>query len=148
MVHGINWIPIQGGSLYLGQYPPYVKRNYQALVAEKGSEQWENWACLALMYHALEDPADAIRQFNARADSLPIEAGNSKANLYHWIHNLAVLGQVDRTTTANCPLYAVFRNGRQKSYVAYNMGDSVRKIRFSDGMSWDAPARSFIVRRR
>ena len=29
-VHGINWLPIHGGSLYLGHYPAYVEKNYAA----------------------------------------------------------------------------------------------------------------------
>ena len=31
MIHGINWLPVHGGSLYLGLYPDYVKRNFEAL---------------------------------------------------------------------------------------------------------------------
>ncbi len=41
------------------------------------------------------------------------EAGNSKANAYHWIASLGALGHVDRTVTADVPLFAVFRKGAE-----------------------------------
>ena len=45
-VHGINWLPIHGGSLYLGTYPDYVRRDYEAMVAENGGTNWDEWADL------------------------------------------------------------------------------------------------------
>jgi endoglucanase Acf2 len=140
MVHGINWLPIHGGSLYLGRYPEYVRKNYQALVAENGGPRWKHWGCLALMYRALDDAADAAEQFDTLAASLPIEGGNSKANAYHWIGNLAAMGQVDRSTTADCPLYAVFRKGNRKTYVVYNASPDARQATFSDGTVLKAAA--------
>ena len=35
LVHGINFLPMHGGSLYLGLYPAYVEKNYAALVTER-----------------------------------------------------------------------------------------------------------------
>jgi endoglucanase Acf2 len=145
-VHGINWLPIHGGSLYLGLYPAYVRKNYQALVAENQGENWDEWADIVLMYRALDDPADALRQYNLNPGKLPMEAGNSKANLYHWLHNLAALGQVDRTTTADCPLYAVFRKETRKTYVVYNGSDRRRTVTFSDGTALVAEGRGFAVK--
>ncbi len=29
-IHGINWLPITGGSLYLGRFPEYAKKNFRA----------------------------------------------------------------------------------------------------------------------
>ena len=53
MVHGINWLPIHGGSLYLGRFPEYVEKNYQALCAENGGTNWSAWSDLIWMYRAL-----------------------------------------------------------------------------------------------
>src|SRR6185437_8536491 len=133
IVHGINWIPLHGGSLYLGHYPAYVHKNYQALVKENGGEKCDEWADAVLMVLALDDPRSAIRQFEARKKSLPIEAGNSRANLYHWLYNLDALGHVDRSVTADYPLYAVFRKGKIQTYVIHNIMNERRTITFSDG---------------
>ena len=129
-VHAINWLPFHGGSLYLGLYPDYVKRNYAALLKEKGDSNWRLNADLILMYRALDDAGDALEQFN---ENVRIEAGNSRASLYHWLHTLDALGHVDRTVTADWPLYAVFVKGNQKSYVAWNTTGAERTVTFSDG---------------
>jgi endoglucanase Acf2 len=147
-VHGINWLPFHGGSLYLGLYPKYVRRNYDALVAETGGGNFKDWADLAIMYRALDDPRDALRQFDARGEALPIEGGNSAANVYHWIANLAALGRVDRSVTAGYPLYAVFNDGRNRTYVVYNMEAAPQKVTFSDGAAVEARVPGFAIHRR
>ncbi|OHB67008.1 MAG: hypothetical protein A2V70_01125 [Planctomycetes bacterium RBG_13_63_9] len=144
-VHGINWLPLHGGSLYLGRYPTYAKKNYDALVLENGGTNWDQWADLVWMYRALEDPRSAIEQFNARPRNFVPEQGNSLANAYHWIHNLHVLGRVERTITADYPLYAVLRNGDRTTHVVYNMSDRPRTVRFSDGTEVRAKKRGFCV---
>ncbi|MBM4033849.1 MAG: glycoside hydrolase family 81 [Planctomycetes bacterium] len=147
IVYGINWLPFHGGSLYLGLHPEYVKRCYDGLAAVKGGKPFEDWADLVLMYRALGDAPDALRQLDARGGKLPIEAGNSRANLVHWLHALAALGQVDRTVTADYPLYAVFRSGKGRAYVVYNAGATPRPIRFSDGTVLSAAPRAFTIQR-
>ena len=113
-IHMINWLPIHGGSLYLGQYPAYVEKNYAALVAENGGTAWDDSADLIWMYRALSEPEDALRQFVSAAGKAPADDGNSPANTYHWIASLAKLGRVDATVTADEPLAAVFRQGRMR----------------------------------
>jgi endoglucanase Acf2 len=144
-VHGINWLPVHGGSLYLGRFPDYARKNYEAMKAERGSEAWVSWGDLAIMYRALTDPADAVRQYEAAGERLPIEGGNSRANLCHWIRALDALGQVDRTVTADYPLYAVFSKNGKRTHVVYNMEASPRTVTFSDGVSVKAPPKGFGV---
>jgi endoglucanase Acf2 len=144
IVHGINWMPFHGGSLYLGRYPDYVRRNYAALVAENKSDKFADWPCQAMMYRALSDPDDAIKLYDANP-AFGIEAGNTRANVYHWIHNLNVAGQVDRTITADYPLYAAFKKDGVKTYMSYNMSLAERKVNFSDGTSMDVPAHGYGV---
>lgn len=139
--HGINWLPIHAGSLYLGRYPEYVEKDYQALLGEKGGKPWGQWADIIWMYRALSDPRDAVRQYEARPRGFQFEAGNSPALTYHWLFNLARLGRVDRTVTADCPLCAVFTDGRRKTYAAYNMSAAPRTVTFSDGTKVEAKGR-------
>ncbi|NBI30090.1 glycosyl hydrolase [Chengkuizengella marina] len=132
-VHGINWLPITGASLYLTQYPEYTKLNYDALVSENGGTNWDVWEDLIWMYRAIENPEDAINQYNARENVYTPEGGNSKANTYHWIHNLNAVGTQDVSITADYPIYAVFKKDNQLTYVAYNMTGQTRDVTFSDG---------------
>ncbi len=147
MVHGINWLPIHGGSLYLGQYPAYVEKNYAALVGENQGTTWDEWADLVWMYRALSDPADAMRQFEAGREHAPTEGGNSRANTYHWIASLAKLGHVDASVTADEPLAAVFRRGTTRTYCVYSMGERPRTVTFSDGHRVAVRGKGFAISR-
>ena len=152
-IHGINWLPVTGASLYLGRYPEYCAKNYTALLSEKqtkdaekaakagaatpGSSEktnWHSWPDIIWMYRALSDPADATAQFEARSPSFKPEAGNSLANTYLWLTTFAALGQIDRSVTADAPFYAVFNKAGKRTHVAWNVGDKPRVVAFSDGV--------------
>jgi len=152
LVHGINWLPFTGASLYLGGYPDYCAKNYKALVAEnleddtKKAEKdgktvpgdgtnWDQWADIMWMYRALSDPTDALKQFDARVSAYKPEGGNSLANVYAWITTLEAFGQVDRTITADASYYAVFTNAGKRTHVAWNPDAQPRTITFSDGVA-------------
>lgn len=158
MVHGINFLPISGGSTYLGLYPDYCAKNYAALVAENKADdekkaaksgkptdnadgtKWDAWADIIWMYRALSDPSDALRQFDARHANFKPEAGNSIASTYAWITAFNDLGHVDRSITADTASYAVFEKAGRRTHVAYNFGSVPRTVTFSDGTKVDCPA--------
>ena len=142
-IHGINWMPFHGSSLYLGHHPVYVEKNYSALVKESNGTNWKEWSDLIWMYRALVDPQDAIRLFEASKDKITYEGGNSKANTYAWIYSLNALGQVDASVTADYPLYAVFRKGKDRTYCVYNMENRERAVTFSDGFQVKATGKGF-----
>lgn len=143
-IHGINWLPITGGSLYLATDPGYIKRNLDEMWAEfnaytgsdKNPSMWQDIVC---EYMALYDPAAALNKWNENG---AVEDGESRAHTYHWIRNLMELGTPDLTVTANTPLYAVFKKGTTKTYVAYNASDSVKNVVFSDGKTFNVPPKS------
>ncbi len=137
-IHGINFLPITGGSLYLGRNPGYIDLNYNEMVAENGGLEKE-WRDIIWEFQALSDAPIAVGKFN---DNYTPEFGESKAHTYHWIYNLDAMGQLDTTVWAtNTPTYAVFNKNGTKTYVAYNPGlDLV--VTFSDGATLDVPARS------
>ncbi|SET06574.1 glycosyl hydrolase [Paenibacillus sp. NFR01] len=151
-VHGINWLPITAGSLYLTANPSYANKNYQAMLSENGGTNWDMWRDLIWMYRAISDPTDAKNQFSAGIGSMSSsaaenaggpEGGNSKANTYHWIYNLDAMGNADPSITANSPIAAVFNKNGAKTYIAYNYSNSAKTVTFSDGTSVSVPANSF-----
>ncbi|MFO0926713.1 MAG: glycosyl hydrolase [Gemmataceae bacterium] len=139
-IHGINWLPLHAGSLYLGRHPAYLEKNYAALEKEVGSTAWQSWPDIIWMVRALTDPADALRQYEA-GERAKFEDGNSRANTDYWLHALAALGRVDATVTADHPLYAVFRKGERRTYVVYHGGPGERTVTFSDGQRVQATGR-------
>ena len=149
LVHGINWLPMHGGSLYLGHFPAYAEKNYRALVAEfKDGDRFDNWPDIAWMYRALSDPRDAIRLYEAADPAKKIEDGNTRANVAHWIYNLDALGKPDRSLTADHPLHAVFQNAGVRTYVIWNVSDQPLTATFSDGQKVGATKRGPATVRR
>ena len=147
MVHGINFLPLHGGSLYLGLFPNYVEKNYGALVKEFGSDQFKSWPDVSWMYRALSDANDAARLFEAAGSTANIEGGNTRANTLHWIDALQQLGRPERSVTADHPIYAVLQHGPARSYTAYNFRAEPRVVNFSDGHKLTVPARSWATDR-
>ena len=147
-VHGINWLPLHAGSLYLGHDPANARKNYAALVAENGGTAWDAWADLVWMYRALSDADDALRQFEAGRAAAPLEPGNSLANAYHWIGTLGELGRPRGDVTANWPLYVVFDKGDLRTYVVYNSAERPLTVHFSDGPRLEAPGQGFHQKQR
>ena len=134
MIHGINWLPVHAGSIYLGRTPPYAEKNYQALLSENGGPNWSAWQDVIWMYRALSDADDAMRQYRAAGPAPVLEAGNSQANLEHWLVSLSDLGRVDASVSADWPWHAVFAKEGHRTYAASNPGRETRTVRFSDGI--------------
>ncbi len=147
-LYGINWLPFHGGSLYLGRWPDYAKRSYDALVRARGGTSWKTWQDIVVMYRGISDPADAARQWAALAPTVSPEAGNSRSNIAQWIATFALAGSVDRTVTANTPLYAVFQKDGARSYVAFNARAEAATVQFSDGARIAVERGAFGVLRR
>ncbi len=139
-IHGINILPITGGSLYLGRHPDYVLANYAEIVKENSGPP-NIWQDVLWAFQALADPDQALSSFLANPN-YPIFDGESKAHTYHWIGNLKKMGRVDTTVTASIPTYAVFRNAAgEKSYVAFNPTGETLQVTYSDGFSMNVAPR-------
>ncbi len=134
-IHGINILPVQGGSLYLGHHPDHVLANYAEIVEENGGQP-DIWKDVLWEYLALADPNLALSHYFADIDYEPFD-GESRAHTMHWLFNLKKMGRVETTILADVPTYAVFRDGAgDLTYVAYNAGATDRLVTFTDGFSF------------
>jgi len=138
-IHGINMLPINGGSLHLGNRPDTVARLWEVFLTENGGEPTV-WQDILWSYLALADPAAALTRFNST--SYTPEAGDSKAHTYWWLAALTGLGQVDASVGGDAPLSAVFDDGNVRTYAAHNMDETDRQVQFTDGFSMCVPAGS------
>jgi endoglucanase Acf2 len=132
-VHGINFVPLGGGALYMGRHPDYVLRNYAEVVRQNRGDP-RTWRDILFMYLALGDAARARELLEGDPYFTP-EFGNSMAMTRHWIDGLAALGHVDPTVTADVPTYAVFQRNHRRTQVAFNPTDRALDVKFSDGGS-------------
>ncbi|MEV0609138.1 glycosyl hydrolase [Polymorphospora rubra] len=131
MIQGINMLPITGGSLYMGYRPAYIGTNWDELVRNNGGQPTV-WQDVLWSFRALGNGDAALSSFRANPN-YPVEEGESRAHTFHWIRNLAALGNVDTTVTANHPLYAVFTKNGARTYVASNITRNPITVTFSDG---------------
>ena len=144
MIHGINYLPFHGGSLYLGRRPELVAREYDALMKRTRNEVF-TWRDYALMYLALADGPRAAEELD-KDRYLEPEFGDSRALTHTWVRALAAMGNVDATVTADTPTYAVFKKGTSRSYVAFNPDDKPKTVKFSDGTKLEVPAKELVAK--
>ncbi|MER8071875.1 glycosyl hydrolase [Streptomyces sp. NPDC094034] len=140
-IHGINVLPVTGGSLHLGREKAAIERNLAELERENGGPAVE-WRDILWEFEALADPAGAKAKWDAGHAGYTPEAGESKAHTYHWIATLDALGAPDATVTGSVPASAVFSKGGIRTYAAHNFESVARTVTFSDGTTLDVPARS------
>jgi endoglucanase Acf2 len=138
MIQGINMLPITGGHLYLGYNPSYVNTNYAELVRNNGGPPTV-WQDILWQFQALGNGDAALANFRANS-GFTSEEGESKAHTFHWIRNLAALGTVDASVSANHPLSATFVKNGARTYVASNISGSPITVTFSTGTTLSVPA--------
>lgn len=146
-IHGINWLPFTPASLYMGRHPEYVKKNHDRIVSvRKGGRDYnDGWGDLVCMFNALQDPVTAAAWIDTHPDCR-VEAGNTRAFMYHWIHTLENVGLNDGSVTTDHPLAMVFVKEGKRTYVAYNGSVKPLTVRFSDGTRLTAKPRALTVR--
>ncbi|MFW6723052.1 glycosyl hydrolase [Streptomyces sp. MAR4 CNY-716] len=141
-IHGINVLPVTGGSLHLARDKAAIDRNLAEMERENGGPAVE-WRELLWEFQALSDPAAARQAYAAGGGgTYAPEAGDSWAHIYHWIHTLAATGAPDTAVTADSPTAAVFATGGTKTYAAHNYGSTEQTVTFSDGRTLTVPPRS------
>ena len=142
-IHGINFLPLNGGSLHLGRDPDYVTRNFRNMLDsnrnfhnagfEGDAEQIDRWHDVLYEYLALSDPRDALKRYDELGRDIESEFGESKLHTQQWLDALQHLGHFDLTTRANYPTAVAFTKEGVKSYVIFIAGSAAKKVRFTDG---------------
>ncbi|GGX15166.1 glycosyl hydrolase [Streptomyces chryseus] len=140
-IHGINVLPVTGGSLHLGGEKAAIRRNLAEMERENGGPAVE-WRDILWEFQSLADPGAAKAKWDAGHAGYTPEQGESKAHTYHWISTLDTLGAPDATISGDIPTSAVFTKGTVRTYAAHNHTSTARTVTFSDGGKLTVPARS------
>ena len=141
-IHGINLLPINGGSLYLGRNPDYIRKNLEDLRSSNRNfheggfpgdpGRYDRWQDILAEYLALADPDAASKQAEGLEES---ELGETRTHTRQWIDALGALGHFDPNIRADHPTALAFT----KAYVTYNPGAEPVSVLFSDGKKIAAP---------
>lgn len=140
-IHGINVLPVTGGSLHLGGEKAAIRRNLAEMERENGGPAVE-WRDILWEFQSMADPAAAKAKWDAGHSAYTPEQGESKAHTYHWISTLDTLGAPDASVSGDIPTSAVFTKGTVRTYAAHNHTSTARTVTFSDGGKLTVPARS------
>ena len=133
-IHAINYLPVGGHSFYLGWNRDAADANWQEFLENDGGDgQFDlGWYTDVLWeFRALSDPDEALSWYENGYSTG--DFGESRAHTAHWLYTLDVVGTPDATVSADTALYAVFRDGDTRTYVAHNLGDERETVTFSDG---------------
>ena len=140
-IHGINFLPIHSGSLYLGRHPEYVVENFEEIIAERGGMP-TIWKDMMWEYLALSDADRALSLYLSDPNYTPFD-GESRAHTMHWLYNLKALGRPDTVLSASIPLYSVFIDEmNDTTYAAYNVESTPQEVQFSNGFRMTVPPNS------
>ncbi|MGK5447598.1 glycosyl hydrolase [Streptomyces radiopugnans] len=140
-IHGINVLPVTGGSLHLARNKDAIRRSIAEMEKANGGPAVE-WRDIFWEFQALADPAKGKAAWDAQNSGYEPEAGESKAHTYHWVTTLDAIGAPDTSVTADSPTAAVFTKNGTRTYVAHNHSGSAATVTFSDGGKLSVPARS------
>ncbi|WP_374940132.1 glycosyl hydrolase [Streptomyces finlayi] len=140
-IHGINFLPMTGGSLHLAREKAMLNRSVVEMEKENGGPAVE-WKDIFWQVQALYDPAKAMSYWNQWNGGYVPEAGETKAHTYHWVATMNSIGSPDMTVTANSPTAVVFDKNGTKTYTAHNYTAEACSVLFSDGGVLNVPARS------
>jgi endoglucanase Acf2 len=142
-IYGSALIPMNGGTLYLGEDPEYIKDIYEEIIKLKGIQE-DVYKDLIWEFQSFSNPDDAIRKYKADPAYSP-SFSESKAHTWHFISNIKQLGHVETSVTANHPFAVVFVKNDVKTYVAYNHSNKSKNILFSDGRSFEVKANTMLA---
>ena len=147
-IHGINFLPLNGGSLYLGRDADYVLRNHQDLVKSNQSyhtgfegdpKRFDRWQDILYEHLAMADPVEAEKRFRSNGSDEKSEFGETKLHTQQWITAFNSLGQFDDSVFADHFAAVVFKKGPVRNYVVSNTDRENRRVKFSDGAAFDVP---------
>lgn len=132
-IFGIQWTPINGGSLFMAGYPQELLAEIaqmHALQTDDRASEWMNGSQMAL---ALADPEAALADYLANPQYQSGQGEESRLYTLEWIQTLVKLGTPDLSIKADSAFAVAFNKKGAMSYTAFNPSDKEITVSFSDG---------------
>ena len=148
---GIQGLPLNPLVMHIGQHADYLKEYVQLGLSESSNGKPsglvnDQWRDVWWNIWSMTEPEAAIEDFNTMDFDYDIEAGESMAHTYHWIHSFNKFGHLksgDGSITADSPAALVFDKDGTLTYLTYNFDDTAQVITFSDGATITTQPNSF-----
>ncbi|OAN59891.1 glycosyl hydrolase [Sphingomonas sp. TDK1] len=130
---GIQYTPINAGSLFMAGYPQELLEEIAELHASQPDGRPSEWMNGSQMALALADPEAALADYLANPQYEDGKGEEARAYTLQWIETLVQLGTPDLSITSNSNFAVAFNKKGVKSYTAFNPGTTETTITFSDG---------------
>jgi endoglucanase Acf2 len=125
-VYGIQMLPLNPTSLYLGYDEDYVIDNYNSFKSENGDSDATTWQDIFWQYQSLYAPLLAVNNFDPS-----ITYGSTvRSFLYYFIHIFNKLGEVSTRIYADHSSYSVIDKNGVKTYFAFNPTSVAKRVEF------------------
>jgi endoglucanase Acf2 len=118
IIHGINFLPITGGSYYLGRHPDYVRKNFQTIL-DRSYGEVTTWRDPILMFAALGDPEDTWSRYKKDRLFDP-EFGASRTMTRLWLASLRHFGLPIFSDSPPSPYAIAFKKDETTTRVAFD----------------------------
>lgn len=159
-MQGIQWMPISPALDYLGEDKAFAAWDYQRLMELKEHAGWDgtggtggaslrdsDWGNVVLAYRQWSDADDAARIFdegwNGGWGTMTTSA--TRGITYFVTHSHRSYGDILWDVAASIPTARAYKKGGTTYHVAYNPTNATVSVSFSDGTSFDVPARQMKV---
>ena len=162
-IQGIQWMPISPALDYLGEDKAFAVWDYDRLMVLKEHIGWDgtggkgenpgdlrnsDWGNVVLSYRQWSDPDDAATLFEQGWSEGwgTVKTSSTRGITYFVTHNHRTYGDIDWTVSASIPTARVYKKGDVKTHIAYNPTNAPLTVEFTDGISFEVPARQLKVK--
>ena len=108
----------------------------------------DQWRDIWWSLWALTDADAAIADYQTVDSDYVVEAGETKAHTYHWLHAFRALGHLKTgtgTLTSDHPAALAFEKAGTTTYVVYNFTNAPQTVSYSDGHAMTAAPLGFTI---
>ena len=139
---GIQYITTGPHMTYQGYFKPYRITDYDYFRGNSWEDIPDGWKDVHWMYRCFFEPSAVLAEYTSET---PVDDGNTKANLYYWLHAMNTLGEVNTNVYSDNPAMIAMTYGGTTNFIGFNFTGgplTARVFRCSD----DAPLGHVLLR--
>ena len=140
-MHSIQWLPNSPALDYLSEDLKFAKWDYDTMWGSKHVSGWDgelgnaSLGNVVLSYLQRSDPEQAAAIFDKlEREGRGVVKNADTGHLTYWAtHSHLTWGELDFSVRADFPAARAFVKDGKRTYMAWNAGNTPRKVRFFDG---------------
>ena len=114
---GIQYITTGPHMTYQGYFKPYRITDYDYFRGNSLEDVPDGWKDVHWMYRCFFEPSAVLAEYTSET---PVNDGNTKANLYFWLHAMNTLGEVNTNVYSDNPAMVAMTYGGVTNFIGFN----------------------------